>query len=616
MTRYLSLHDLTVLYLSGHSLLWSRICQVTQEASFTHLFGAERDCFVDRRFLPFNPFPLLSTMRMLRTVKLQRLTLAADPETSPLAVLPPELDRLELQVEFWRNPLTGPSSPQLYRNFDFKSAFPQLRTLRMAFSEVSDDVQEHSLSLPSTLTALELHSGFKLQTILRCLSGDDTIDYLQWGPPPGTRSVAAAPSSTPPTHACAFPSLAVLDIAHRDCRLPPPFHLLPPRLLHFGWLAHPLPESWNRSPYDDYDPLNDESTPATGPSTSTSAPSANLSVNSAIGPKYSLRSVSLEEPSNLAADWLKECPRLTSINLRGFEWGMAPVLPLLPPKLEHLAISLGFLYNRLMQNAIVQSGVRLRSFDTKMVQQFTDENELLQLSNVLRSLSHLSILFPHLWILPMLPSTLTSLTLGYIKSSEIEALILGLPRCLLKLRLDAEVELGYLPLLPRSLRDLGLSVTNTMQIGTFHLLQADGTLPNDGLPYELIRPSSNIIFGLPPNLTCLNLSYRQKAIELDEIFGVFLPRSLQLLTTLQPSNVIIALKGKTTTASRLGYLLGLSERGKSVEQLVASFLRTLPAGCRSNFLIVTNGLLENKKVSLEALKKVCSPETAFISNSQ
>lgn len=150
---------------------------------------------------------------------------------------------------------------------------------------------------------------------------------------------------------------------------------------------------------------------------------------------------------------------------------------------------------------------------------------------------------------------------------------------------DVTLDLGLLPLLPRSLLHLELALTNGGSIGTNFI---SPEMRSDGLPYDSIAPTDNIMFGLPPNLRYLHVN---SSLSYDSTSGLFLPRSLLRLSSHHLGSISI----RDTSESRfrfIGQFVGLSERPTPKDQLIQRVVSFFPPGCICSLLLDGCSLIE------------------------
>lgn len=484
--------------------------------------------------------------------------------------------------------------------FDYKNTFPNLRVLRVDCPGPETDIL---ILLPSSLTVLGLRSGFAPHSILRCLNNDSTLLYYTTDPPDVTTYLLPGSSSAA---VCAFLSLAVLEVAHTDCREPPPMRFLPSGLLHFAWTRNPT--SWHDSDYYGYDARTaEDSTLDCNDALRGDGVTAGTTEMSDLGPAACLRSLCFDHALPSVKDWLQDCHALTSlrfVNLNEYKYD-AEDLPPLPPSLKTLRLKTR--WNNVVEllSKDTESDISLTSLSCSIT---TAPDSLDLIAALFKPLKHLSVRSNMPKLTTLLPTTLTSLNLlgGRLLSNEV--LIRSLPPRLIHLKLDYYLDIGLLPLLPRTLRHLSIGLSEESKIGYLHLRRPDGSLPADGLPYDRILPATKVLFGLPPNLISLNVYCRwNETIEFQDFLGPFLPQFLRLFTANPGVRIVLGSPLKSLT-STVGSWFGLSEHGKTEDELVADLIHSFPPGCVCNLEIAFKGVLGTKSVSPEVLIKFKHPE--------
>lgn len=367
-----------------------------------------------------------------------------------------------------------------------------------------------------------------------------------------------------------LPSLAVLELHYPEIVNPPSYEDLPASLVHLHWGSYT--HFWEhldaKCEFNNYDAANDSF------ETATERNGASQSENSE--PKIQtlrLRSVRFDKCTQYIYKWLMDCPAsLTSIKfLQYTDSEDLPYPPLFPSLKSIKGFESAVNSEEWFRNDLVASGAML---STLSWYSDTFPTELLN-HRVFSSLTSLCIAdeYPDTWDLP---PGLTFLH-RYLRVQLTLENVLSLPQGLLELRLEGYgcIEYGHVPYLPRSLRHLSFSPRNLENVGTSQWCP-DGSFPDDGLPYEEITRTSNILFGLPPNLLTLQIDQETW----DPKFGKFLPRSLRLLTG---CGVLFPLDSSSTTTQPRTDSVEADSGPNGLTQheyeQIREVIRLLPPGC-------------------------------------
>lgn len=537
---FLDLRAVASLYACGSPQLWSKIRESSREAhqtaEWTDWFGYP----IDNRVITRNPFLILSQLPLLTIVKLHRIAwMPGDGDPCPFRLLPPTLDKLE----FESMPSSSFSTPQERRcllNFDFESAFPRLRALRLSVCSVWQapllPTDEPSLSVPPSLTVLSSYYAYSKDVIMDALLSK-------------------------PKH---VRHLAVLEVDHVSVTDLPPLAALPPSLVHIAWLFSAGPaEPLTKSKYYNYDVLDDKRNVSIAPGSEASRPVSRL------------ESVNFGFASPSVHNWIASCPsRLISVHCTAPSM-QTPLAPLLPPctaSLEHLTLDGHYSDNALSMVQLERRGVHLKSLRAESIPNIEGTTTAVLSSLTALDLGHL--LDYVYWCLPRY--TLTSLRLQTIEEEWESGIIRALPETLTEFYCSEHctpIDVGYASVFPRALKHLSFKPHNEFNMALSQLqLQNNGSLPDDGLPYHLIKPDAAILLGLPPNLKTLTL---WGEMQMDSLFGRFLPRSLELLR----STPMVEMSGLTSSTVRaIGSFIGLTSSISQEEELYQNLL-TFPPNC-------------------------------------
>lgn len=230
---YLDYRDLSLLYATGCHPLWNAVVNTTSRAVFTPQEAP--NFFVET--IPFDPFLLLSQLRLLHTVKLHRVQSFPDVEASPFLCLPPTVRHLEYELGDWRA-TSRPQSPRALNwsvllSINFEKSFPDLKTLILKTPGGGEDASPKWIrTLPRTITVLSLANVCDIYAIQRYIEGDDLIKDSTW--PEWNEKTFMSSTFLTPTAAYPFPSLRVLDLVHTSKdREPLTMCRLPSNLLHY-----------------------------------------------------------------------------------------------------------------------------------------------------------------------------------------------------------------------------------------------------------------------------------------------------------------------------------------------------------------------------------------------
>lgn len=225
-----------------------------------------------------------------------------------------------------------------------------------------------------------------------------------------------------------------------------------------------------------------------------------------------------------------------------------------------------------------------------------DERRALEVNSILTSVFaslkvlHLQDFYSDL--IPHLPADLEVLEWEYSGEEPwTEEQVRQLPPRLTRLSAaSARIELGHVPLLPRSLLDLKLGVMNSLLLGTRFVTPE---MRLDGLPYDTIEPTSNLLFGLPP---CLRNLAVHSPKNFETRLGLFLPRCLLTLspsaTFSMPTRINLRDRSEPIFGRFIGQYIGLSPAPTPKEELIAKIVSYFPPGCICSLEIANCSLEE------------------------
>lgn len=487
----------------------------------------------------------LSHFPALRTFKLHHIWFLSTEtfEESPFKSLPPTLTHFEVSLTR--------QADDLLRGFSFGDAFPQLEVCKV----VADILHpEWVITLPSSLLALLVRNTAETDFIYSFVCGTIQEPYVDEN---NDDKILLLPQSSPP-----FPSLLVLEIAFDDDDPEIELELLPSTVTWFSWM----------SPSDDelYLTLLESEK-------SKLAPKLGKPKDRAILRSLRMHS-SDEDNSPLEA---------SSFPLDALGFISDPQYDLLPSSLTSIRFPTYFA--KTLQDDLFKSihskGIKLRTLELftigASVGSADDRSMIASVLSSVKSLRLKDWIESTSGLFPLLPSTLESLILqdaswGHWGEKEIRSL----PPSLTELCSGpTSIELGFVPLLPRSLVKLNIRLTN------FHLLGTTFVTPEmrlDGLPYDTIGLETRLLFGLPPNLRYLTLCFFS---DFESAFGLFLPRTLLKVTgstynnsridTYVGSESDILATGIHHLADRIGVRLAATEKEALLQRSISFF----PPGC-------------------------------------
>lgn len=607
---FLSLRDLAYLYSTGNKFLWTLLANSTEEACFTPESRAYS------AVLPNNPFPLLSRLPLLLTVKLHRVWWTPSPnEASPFSLLPRTVRHLEYEVAPSRYslPLLSECVPtwRVLLNIDFGAAFPELEILKvkveLSFTETTEESGTPAwvLTLPPSLTALSLANIGHSKTILRFMEGEITAESMK-------REISPAPTLTPRAsprylpHPPPFSFLLGLELCHQKHDVPPLTHL-PPSLVHFKW-TH-------------FMDMNDDSMET---AISAELGSQVVVTNSqfklaerALRPiesprtamKSTLHSISLSSHNHDSIQLLHSLKRLSSLILPNLSRHELLPVPKTLTKLEvpMLTIDLQDTSTPSLFHRIYENGAQLKDFRFCRLQLPPKVSAGMRklVTSVFDSVTVLSIEEVSTFDLSFLPRGLRTFrahtsVLGSITWDDFD--LSQLPPSLTKLSCPRiKIDLGDVPLLPRSILHLKFWPVNGMVIGTSNLTPA---MRLDGLPYGSITPTTQVLFGLPPRLRSLSI---YGDLEFDSTFGAFLPRTLQRIDgdETRDQHCIKIETSKKSLLHSLGSWFGFNQVQESREELLRRAISLFPPGCTCALLFLEPSLILRAEVNFSDIVPIC-----------
>lgn len=517
VARLLDLRDISMLYLSGCRAVWSMLSTSVEEAQFIPASGRLR------AVLSINPFPLLSKLPSLHTVKLLRVSWSNfGGDTSPFLCLPPTLRCLDYEVIRPIHPNSTTWSVG-YLDIDYNAAFPHLERLRILTNGEWHSKPNWIQKLPSSLTVLSLRNIDHPREALAYICGEAMAfsyesSFEHWIPFSANASVSLASRTLP------FPSLVFLEFYHSYCHQNPILSLLPPKLTRLQWKT-----------LTSYEPFDEAILEAHRNKTLHNTQHNQHTPDNILA---GLRSLSISSPDSALLDELNQCTQLTKLTISGGDANTVISRLPLPTSLKHLQVQLvpvhapyhAHLFSRLNTAGVHLTELRLSMFD-ESVFHAPEFSTLLFASLVTIELAELgssSISF-----LPAGLRTLRTWTLSKHKEMLDEENARKFPRGLTTLKwLGLHIELGYIPLLPRTLQKLLFMPVNQLGIGTKWVtaeIQEEASRQGILHLYDSIKPETNLLFGLPPNLRRLTVLCPDMVFGAN--FGAFLPRSLLTLYT-------------------------------------------------------------------------------------
>lgn len=599
--RYLDLHHISNLYCCGCHEFWTITRNAAQEAVKIPLAWCKDSTNMDATYIPINPFPLLSMLPNLRTVKLYRVSWLPDvQESCPFRVLPTSLDRLEFtSYPFNQDNIADRS--QCIVEFDYRSAFPRLRSLRLSLSHRVVYLPNTPLiipKLPSTLTTLYLENTYRPENVLGYIAGlmdTEGLAPLKAGDDLTNADLPRFPSP--------LPQLAVLELTCLCMSSVPPVNLVPPNLVHFRWSNSGFCTVHEESDFADYDVVNDPNSTcasdALGDKSSapTSSPGDEETSNALISaPGSRLRSLNLSKTSDDVNTFIESLPRpLTSLIFTLYPHGHEyPTLPPHMPALRSLHLLTIEHFNVELYANLVQSGANLTYLKTEALPNFNYNVGLY--TTLLASVTTLDLFF--LPNVALLPPQLEVLRISQVEELWTENDVRGLPQGLIELSAHDNLDVNLIPLLPRSIKRLRINASN--EACKLNPPPIDAS----GIPFGNTAPSGLILTDLPPNLEKLSL-YNAKR-QLDFSFGRFLPRSLRFFESHQPIRLA------DPSAGFLSKWTGFF--GKPHRELVLEAMSYFPPGClcRVDFTSTLSGTFNLAQLKDEIFLEPIPNDAGFI----
>ena len=593
LTFFLDLRDLAMLQVVGCRSLWASLASSTREARLT-------TTYVHFQLIAMkNPFPLVSRFSSLHAVKLRAVHWKfPEVQQSPFLGLPSTLLHLEFETTstFIHDKQT-PLCDVFLRGFDFKASFPKLATLSLSFARcvIPPSYEKDALdstwisTLPPSLTSLTLHNAGYMVVLTRYIFGEASLEGSLW-PKLGFKN-GLEPAS-PRTHP--FPNLRNLDLGDANLFIFGPLEVtLPPGLTRFC-VAH---QRTYFEGYAYYEPPYDVSET----SNTSSIPLRNLKmIHLGAVPDSMYHSIAqYAKPVALILDHVSN-PNLAlpiTSKLKKLRY-LAPTYrpsSIVQADPSSLKLPLEDLYKA----GARLDDVHIWSLALEGPQTFEQKNRL---SSVFASLSTLRLNTLREMDLPLLPSSLTMLSLMTWSPTgpPEEEWLSRLPQGLLRFQCGDFLEIGHLPLLPRTVTDLRAMVSNRRGIGT-RFLSIEQRAERD-LPYDSIVGNTNVLFGLPPNLKALQLD---GCMVLDSNFGLFLPRSLQSIICDDEIVLNIADVARSKV-EKIGGFFGIGAIPKTPELLKRS-IGFFPPSCLVILRVVTPAIISDSLIEVhwQNIARIC-----------
>lgn len=621
IVRFLQLRDISSLRRIGSLALWTLIAESTTEALHT----PARKWFTP--VLLNNPFPMLSSLPHLHTVRLHRVWWTPSPgQGLPWHVLPVTLRHLEFEscplLLADSDSRKVPHKPYVedYVDFDFSRAFPQLERLKIVLAEKTESRENgpHWIrKLPPTIRHLSLRSIpfpvdilFYVQGVENQPAGTPPISMNPLTPAPtaipfaGHASSSASSSSSPSTtdnsaEGFPFPHLRSLVLAHPQCQGYPDYVKLPPQLRHLTWMPRDDPEADFEGDVffasADHTAAGDSSTDTSARLSSSSAVAGVPCTSSSSASTNSKLSIKSFACGFIPDDGIKllikhAAPQLSSFRTLFQIHGLDAHL--FSSHLTHLEFAAESWSLDALCTLLNESHIHLKTLKLGLPtipEKIDDEEARSAITSAFSSLTHLHVpITPHYF--PLLPSDLQYLGIHAtwthplaLSSEDIKLLPPHLTNLWLR---NATVEIGDVPLLPRSLLHLSFHPVNLLQKGTVHVTD-DMKSPNEPyyaaeLEYDTITPKTHLLFGLPPHLISLSIF---GDLVFESRFGLFLPRSVRHVNG-DSGNLwrvnISDTSQKLTSLERIGSWFGVTQRPPSKPQLLLRALSFFPPGCVSS----------------------------------
>lgn len=615
VVRFLSLRDLSLLYIASSPLLGASLLNSVVEARLTSPRSESRDEFRQP------PSRLLTLLPALRVVKIRCSFIQSGPI---LSKLPSTVEH----VEIW-------SVTRGSHLIDFKRRLPNLAFLQLNLKSYQD--VGWMGTLPSSLTVLSVAQSFHdPHQVIQYLTGavsleelilgedrpndededEDYVEEMAQEDAMGAMDVDATndeneaqdstASSTSQTHSTGppLPQLIALELFSRALRNAPLLSELPPTLTHFAWDSGRAPFADGRlaslistelgrslSTRNPNSPSSSSSLSSSAPSSSSTAGDSSISFKQDRKHPSLLKSLHLAELPNThyfdsaEGDTFYWVERLTIADEAfGYRNGISKYLTELRLLAED-TIDFATPNSPNVFRILHSAGTRLKLLQFGSVvlpqQATTLQDETREIiTSVLATVTSLSVTEWHTLLLCTLPRGLEQLHLTYRAERDEfwgAKQLLQLPPTLLVFQAPwIRIELGDVPFLPRLLQHARFRPINDSGLGTRNLTPE--MRAGSSLPYETITGSTNLLFGLPPNLTWLSVSMSTMTFE--SRFGMFLPRSV---TRVDSSGGDIDTRDTSESRFRaIGAWLGVSEAPTAEGVLLTRALRFFPTGCTSN----------------------------------
>lgn len=667
LSQFLDLRSLMNLYAVGCTSLWTLIERHTLMARFTPSHYFYRPILTVNPFPFLSRFPhlqkvVLHNASFFKILKSINHPASSSSSNSIFSFLPPTIEHLEFVTV--RDHNFKARYGNLLSSINFASAFPRLHTLKLSFHN-SDLNSAFLRTLPPSLTVLCLagivaHSSDIWTYVLGIHSladgstwpfASDRIDQIWRDVPPITLRTLP------------FPNLVAIEVNNDEDQFNMDLDALPPSLTHFGLIGDSLNVSQKLPPFwhldqamADYEAhlaaslLHDARVNGKAlqtnisrsiASSSTSASHTGLIASSTthdafsatnmtsstrssgsmdVTPSLRLRSFHLTHEF-LTDDFLsklaEKAKNLTSLSfsysIRPESAHLVPITPFLQI-LELSNITVDYAtpqaYHSLFDD-LIKSGTRLKHLCLHSIilpGEQVDHKLKQTIMDAMASITSLRLDWPHIHHAWILPSGLKHFKteshddLGWNGDSWTNPFPQSLETfCAPSLRF----ELGYVPLLPRTLRDLVFRPVNDQRIGTKFVTPEIQHEQGRDLPYHIINGGSNLLFGLPPHLTRLTLCSGRN-FDYDCQLGLFLPRSLTHLSA--SWGIYVNIKAGASIPYALMSWIGLDEAQPTDETLLNRAVSFFPPGCACAVTFVKPFYL-----STEIVKYPGNPQTNTIS---
>lgn len=559
---FLSARDLCLFYIASGPLIGSLLLNSTVEARLTSPSGPQW-----RHKFSSMPIWLLRHLPALRSITFD--SVFSTTRENIFLMLPRTVEHVDISATML-----------CVFAVNFKRCLPNLTFLKLKVSSSSGI--NWLATLPPSLTALSIHNLIAPASCLDYLAGrieshelasieanrpdfkrarakieEDSVpggDERESSPSAQTPNEIAPSASQTPLSRLPLPNLIALDFILIIPKKVPPLSSLPPNLTHFGWtnteedlssLLRSLSQSTaSASPSLSFSSSASSLSASSHPHSHSSLATRTLAVSQQIStdptlhhhPASSLRSLRLlsvfEYHYVAPPDYSPMC-LLERMSVPGVSYPQLDnyfIKSLIELNINETPLNFSKTESPHFFQLLHRAGARLRTLKLGMISLSHDDQPTTEtlkqgiVPSVLTTVTSLNIaVCPPLFVCTF-PSGLKRLELGskmLLSSIWDETLLTTLPQELIELVVPGiGIELGNIPLLPRSLRLLEFEPVNEEKIGTKKLCP---DMRINGLPYDSITGETNLVFGLPPNLTQLSL---HGDMIFESRLGLFLPRSL------------------------------------------------------------------------------------------